>query len=114
MRLKTWPLAAFFIGFMGTGPKGMGSVQEWMIVSVGVGVVLAILGLIGAATLGRRRGPTKSALPYTGNNEKRDLMFNLFVTLSVVLKLIVAWGALVALAGFAPAYIVLRGRKLGS
>lgn len=82
---------------------------DLIIVSVGVGVVLAILGWLGAVIVGRKLGAARAASPYV-QGHGRAIMFNLAVLIMVGSKMLFVGGLIPGLAGAVAIWIVSRPR----
>ena len=107
-RAATWPLMAFILGFSYPPSGPYLTTTEFVGISLGAARFWALLAWIAAITWGRRRGPTKSALPYS-QGARIALAFNLSILAMVGLKVLHIGGVLPIVLGIIPIGIISHG-----
>jgi len=113
IRLRTWPLAGFLIGFLlAPPPAPEGGPRDVLIVSFMAGVVLGCLGLTAAAMFGGKRRATQTTLPFREERPGLAVAFTLSFLTSLVAKMYGFWSLMPLLIGMIPIYIVLKGGKV--
>jgi hypothetical protein len=115
LRFSTWPLAGFIFGFLLSPPPrpdaqfGPPSSGDVLIVSFGVGCASALIAFVVACVLDKRRGATRSAMPFSDERPVQALVFTLCFVGSLWLKTFGHWGVAHIILGAVPVWIVLRG-----
>ncbi len=107
-RTATWPLMAFILAFSYPPSDPHLTTTEFVGISLGAAIFWALVAWIAALTIGRRRGPTKSALP-NSQGPRIALAFNLSILAIVGLKMLHIGGALPVALGIIPIGIISRG-----